>query len=225
MLRFERATPPARQETLRRLSAFTRKPLLSTSATIYCTQTGLFVCLFFRFWWDFGQSDFMLEKGEFCQRGGLFGRMSTACLRSASRCKTLKVLTVLLILLIMLITIRSAAYIKMGQFTKAHQDAVKAKELNSEWPKVKYHWWGCWNKISKCNDQSMMFASPIPEKGHFQGSDIDDTYCPREYLFWRWPIAVGMEEDVVWSMRAFSSGATSTRFSPLAFTALISNSI
>ena len=31
---------------------------------------------------------------------------------------------------------RSAAYIKMGQFTKAHQDAVKAKELNSEWPKV-----------------------------------------------------------------------------------------
>ena len=32
---------------------------------------------------------------------------------------------------------RSAAYIKMGQFNKAHQDAVKAKELNSEWPKVK----------------------------------------------------------------------------------------
>ena len=30
----------------------------------------------------------------------------------------------------------SAAYIKMGQFTKAHQDAVKAKELNSEWAKV-----------------------------------------------------------------------------------------
>ena len=25
----------------------------------------------------------------------------------------------------------------MGQFNKAHQDAVKAKELNSEWPKVK----------------------------------------------------------------------------------------
>ena len=24
----------------------------------------------------------------------------------------------------------------MGQFTKAHQDAVKAKELNSEWAKV-----------------------------------------------------------------------------------------
>ena len=31
---------------------------------------------------------------------------------------------------------RSAAYIKMGQFTKAHQDAVKAKELNSEWANV-----------------------------------------------------------------------------------------
>ena len=24
----------------------------------------------------------------------------------------------------------------MGQFSKAHQDAVKAKELNSEWAKV-----------------------------------------------------------------------------------------
>ena len=31
---------------------------------------------------------------------------------------------------------RSAAYIKMGQFSKAYQDAVKAKELNAEWPKV-----------------------------------------------------------------------------------------
>ena len=25
----------------------------------------------------------------------------------------------------------------MGQFNKAHHDAVKAKELNSEWPKVR----------------------------------------------------------------------------------------
>ena len=32
---------------------------------------------------------------------------------------------------------RSAAHIKMGQFTKALQDAVKAKELNPEWPKVR----------------------------------------------------------------------------------------
>ena len=32
---------------------------------------------------------------------------------------------------------RSAAYIKMGQFSKAYQDAVKAKELNAEWPKVR----------------------------------------------------------------------------------------
>ncbi len=31
---------------------------------------------------------------------------------------------------------RSAAYIKMGQFHKALQDAVKAKDLNPEWPKV-----------------------------------------------------------------------------------------
>jgi len=31
---------------------------------------------------------------------------------------------------------RSAAHIKMGQFSKALQDAVKAKELNPEWPKV-----------------------------------------------------------------------------------------
>jgi Flp pilus assembly protein TadD len=31
---------------------------------------------------------------------------------------------------------RSAAHIKMGQFAKALQDAVKAKELNPEWPKV-----------------------------------------------------------------------------------------
>ena len=43
---------------------------------------------------------------------------------------------------------RSAAYIKMGQFTKAHQDAVKAKELNSEWPKVwQYKRW-CWACLS-----------------------------------------------------------------------------
>jgi len=33
---------------------------------------------------------------------------------------------------------RSAAYIKMGQFNKAYHDAVKAKELNSEWPKAYY---------------------------------------------------------------------------------------
>ena len=45
----------------------------------------------------------------------------------------------MVIIVIMVVTLRSAAYIKMGQFTKAHQDAVKAKELNSEWPKVKYH--------------------------------------------------------------------------------------
>ena len=31
---------------------------------------------------------------------------------------------------------RSAAHIKLGQFSKALQDALKAKELNSEWPKV-----------------------------------------------------------------------------------------
>ncbi len=34
------------------------------------------------------------------------------------------------------ILFRSAAYIKMGQFHKALQDAVKAKDLNPEWPKV-----------------------------------------------------------------------------------------
>ena len=32
---------------------------------------------------------------------------------------------------------RSAALIKMGQFTRALQDAVKAKELNRNWPKVR----------------------------------------------------------------------------------------
>ena len=32
---------------------------------------------------------------------------------------------------------RSAAYIKMGQFHKALQDAVKAKDLNPEWAKVR----------------------------------------------------------------------------------------
>jgi Flp pilus assembly protein TadD len=31
---------------------------------------------------------------------------------------------------------RSAAFIKMGQFSKALQDATKARELNQEWPKV-----------------------------------------------------------------------------------------
>ena len=33
---------------------------------------------------------------------------------------------------------RSAAYIKMGQFAKALQDAVRAKELSPEWPKVRH---------------------------------------------------------------------------------------
>ena len=33
--------------------------------------------------------------------------------------------------------LRSAAYIKMGQFHKALQDAVKAKDLNPEWAKVR----------------------------------------------------------------------------------------
>ena len=32
---------------------------------------------------------------------------------------------------------RSAAHIKLGQFSKALQDSVKAKQLNPEWPKVK----------------------------------------------------------------------------------------
>jgi len=31
---------------------------------------------------------------------------------------------------------RSAAFIKMGQFGRALQDALKAKELNPKWPKV-----------------------------------------------------------------------------------------
>lgn len=31
---------------------------------------------------------------------------------------------------------RSAAHIKRGQFQKALKDAVKAKDLNPEWPKV-----------------------------------------------------------------------------------------
>ena len=32
---------------------------------------------------------------------------------------------------------RSAAHIKLGQFSKALQDSVKAKQLNPEWPKVR----------------------------------------------------------------------------------------
>ena len=31
---------------------------------------------------------------------------------------------------------RSAAHVKLGQFGKALQDSVKAKQLNPEWPKV-----------------------------------------------------------------------------------------
>ena len=31
---------------------------------------------------------------------------------------------------------RSAAYVKMGQFAQALQDATKARELNPNWPKV-----------------------------------------------------------------------------------------
>ena len=34
---------------------------------------------------------------------------------------------------------RSAAHVKLGQFGKALQDAVKAKQLNPEWPKVKFY--------------------------------------------------------------------------------------
>ena len=34
--------------------------------------------------------------------------------------------------------VRSAAYIKMGEFKKALRDALKAKELNPQWPKVKF---------------------------------------------------------------------------------------
>lgn len=32
---------------------------------------------------------------------------------------------------------RSAALVKMGQFTQALQDATRARELNPKWPKVK----------------------------------------------------------------------------------------
>ena len=47
------------------------------------------------------------------------------------------IMVIMAIMVILVLTLRSAAYIKMGQFTKAHQDAVKAKELNSEWAKVR----------------------------------------------------------------------------------------
>jgi hypothetical protein len=40
------------------------------------------------------------------------------------------------LIIYLFILFRSAAYIKMGQFHKALQDAVKAKDLNPEWPKV-----------------------------------------------------------------------------------------
>ena len=33
---------------------------------------------------------------------------------------------------------RSAAYIKMGQFSKALQDALKARDLNPKWAKVNF---------------------------------------------------------------------------------------
>ena len=33
---------------------------------------------------------------------------------------------------------RSAAFIKLGQFSKALKDAVKAKDLNPDWPKAYY---------------------------------------------------------------------------------------
>ena len=96
MFRCVRATQPAKLETLKRLSVFTQKPLPSTNATTYCILTGwilplwracFIVCLFLLKLWGFGQSDFMLEKREFCQRGRLFGWMSTAGLKSKSRCK------------------------------------------------------------------------------------------------------------------------------------------
>ena len=35
---------------------------------------------------------------------------------------------------------RSAAHVKLGQFGKALQDAVKAKQLNPEWPKVRSYY-------------------------------------------------------------------------------------
>jgi Flp pilus assembly protein TadD len=34
---------------------------------------------------------------------------------------------------------RSAALVKMGQFAQALQDAIRARELNSKWPKVQEH--------------------------------------------------------------------------------------
>jgi Flp pilus assembly protein TadD len=34
---------------------------------------------------------------------------------------------------------RSAALVKMGQFAQALQDAIRARELNSKWPKVREH--------------------------------------------------------------------------------------
>lgn len=34
---------------------------------------------------------------------------------------------------------RSAALVKMGQFSQALQDAIRARELNNKWPKVQKH--------------------------------------------------------------------------------------
>ena len=118
---------------------------------------------------------------------------------------------------------RSAAYIKMGQFTKAHQDAVKAKELNSEWPKVwQYKRW-CWACLSIRIIVVLSIKAqnnPSGENAWDSGNNLSlkNTYSFPETLL----LAAKMRQSLVWSMgRLFHQ----RRFYLLAFTALIWNSI
>ena len=60
------------------------------------------------------------------------------CTGPAIRCKAINKISTATLFDYKTQHFRSAAYIKMGQFSKAYQDAVKAKELNGEWPKVRF---------------------------------------------------------------------------------------
>ncbi|TRY69941.1 hypothetical protein TCAL_01247 [Tigriopus californicus] len=58
---------------------------------------------------------------------------------------------------------RSAAYIKMGQFPKALQDAIRARDLNPEWPKAYYRQGVALQCLGKHSDALAAFANGLAQ--------------------------------------------------------------
>ena len=64
----------------------------------------------------------------------------------------------------------------MGQFSKAYQDAVKAKELNAEWPKVRSRQFMTAIVFSVCyTGGKVSYPGPLLKGLHLNVTDRQDN--------------------------------------------------